>query len=58
MPLPRPNSGESQKAFLARFLGDAAMRSEYPDQKQRAAVAYSQYRRKLARHVKLLRRKR
>lgn len=57
MPLPTPNSGESRQTFVSRCMGDAAMRSEYPDQKQRAAVAYSQFRRKLARHVKRLRKK-
>lgn len=57
MPLPSVRRGESQRNFVSRFMADAAMRSEYPDQEQRAAVAYSQYRRKVARHVKRLRRK-
>ena len=55
MPLPTPNSGESQQAFVSRCMGSDVMNREYPEQKQRAAVCYSQFRRKLARHVKGLR---
>lgn len=43
MPLPSPGHRESKQAFVARFMGDANMNAEYPDQKQRAAIAYSQF---------------
>ena len=46
MPIPIPRKGESQKDFVSRFMRADAMRAEYPDQAQRAAVAYSQFRRK------------
>ena len=46
MPLPKPFSGESQKDFISRFMSNPTMIREYPDKKQRAAVAYSTWRRK------------
>jgi hypothetical protein len=46
MPLLTPTAGESEKAFVSRFMGDKAMFAEYPTQEQRAAIAYSQYKRK------------
>ena len=45
MPLPSPNSGESQDAFISRAMGNKVMQNEYKDKKQRLAVAYSQWRR-------------
>ena len=44
MPLPAPNSGESEKDFVSRCMGAEGMNSEYPKQDQRAAVCYSQWR--------------
>lgn len=44
MPMPKPNKGENEKDFVSRFMGDAVMVKDYPDEKQRAAVAYSTYR--------------
>lgn len=38
-----PKKGEKQGDYLSRFMGDEKMRSEYPDEKQRAAVAYSMF---------------
>jgi len=46
MPLPRPSSGQSQQSFVSSFMGNKEMVKEYPDQKQRAAIAYSQFKRK------------
>jgi len=43
MPLPRPDKGESQQDFVARFM--KAMKDEFPDREQRLAVAHSQLRR-------------
>jgi len=46
MPLPTPRDEEEQSAFINRCMGDELMNSEYPDQKQRVAVCYSQWRRR------------
>lgn len=46
MPLPKPGKGEPENGFIGRCMGDPKMRSEFPDQKQRAAVCYAQWRRK------------
>jgi hypothetical protein len=51
MPMMRPRSNESQQEFVSRFMGDATMVRDYPDQKQRAAVAYSQWRRARRKHL-------
>jgi hypothetical protein len=42
MPLPTPNKGESQQAFIDRCMGNPTMKSDYADTKQRLAVCYSQ----------------
>ena len=47
MPIPKPNSGESQSDFLQRCMSDSKMVSEY-DKEQRAAVCSSTYAEKLA----------
>lgn len=47
MPIPKPNSGESEKDFLQRCMSDSKMISEY-DQEQRAAVCRSTYQEHLA----------
>ena len=47
MPLPNPRSGESENAFHSRCMGNAVMGREYPDQAQRNAICYSQWRRNL-----------
>lgn len=44
MPLPKPNSGESEDEFVSRCMGNDTMVSDFPDQGQRAAVCYSQFR--------------
>jgi len=46
MPLPKPNSGESQDDFMARCMASPVMNDEYPDNSQRAAVCHSQWRRR------------
>ena len=43
MPLPKPEKKEPQQKFIARCTGDEIMLGEYPDEKQRAAVCYSQW---------------
>lgn len=41
--LPKP-SGETEDEFISRCMGDSTMNKEFPDEKQRAAVCYSQWR--------------
>lgn len=47
MPIPKPNSSESEKDFLQRCMSDSKMISEY-EQEQRAAVCRSTYQEHLA----------
>ena len=42
MPLPKRRKGEDKKKFVSRCMGDEVMKKDYPDQKQRVAVCYSQ----------------
>lgn len=42
MPLPKPEQGESRKAFIARCMSDPVMRKEFPDPAQRRAVCEKQ----------------
>ncbi len=44
--MPEPSKGESLSGFVGRYMGSQEARKSFPDQKQRAAVAYSEYRRK------------
>lgn len=41
-----PKEGESREAFVSRFMGSAKAREEFPDDKQRAAVANQRFRSK------------
>jgi hypothetical protein len=43
MPIPNPKKSEKQGDFVFRCMGDETMNKEFPDQKQRAAVCYSQF---------------
>src|SRR3954467_4592772 len=43
MPLPSPNTGESQDDFMARCVGNDAVTTEYPDQDQRTAICLRQF---------------
>jgi hypothetical protein len=42
----KPKKSEEQKKFVSRCVGDSSMVEEFPDQKQRIAVCYSQFKRK------------
>lgn len=42
--MPDPTKGEGEKDFVSRFMYSAEARRDFPDEKQRAAVAYSKYR--------------
>lgn len=46
MPLMNPKKTEKQKDFVSRCAGDSTMVKEFPNQKQRIAVCYSQFKRK------------
>jgi hypothetical protein len=42
MPLPTPNPGEKEDAFVERCMSDEVMVKEFPDEKQRLAVCRNQ----------------
>jgi hypothetical protein len=44
MPLPTPRGDESEQDFVGRFMANEQAISDFPDEKQRAAVAYNTYR--------------
>lgn len=44
MPLPKPKPREKEDDFVSRCMADSTMNDEYPDEEQRAAVCYSQFR--------------
>ena len=44
MPIPKPNSGESETDFMARCMDDRTMLDEYSQRDQRVAVCLSSYR--------------
>ena len=46
MPLPTPKKNQEENDFIASCMGSETMNKEYPNQKQRAAICYSQYKRK------------
>ena len=44
MPLPTPNEDEKQDGFISRCMGNDTVKKDFPDQKQRSAVCFSQWR--------------
>ena len=44
MPLPTPKADESEQDFVSRFMGNDQAVADFPDETQRAAVAYRTYR--------------
>lgn len=44
MPLIRPRKNEERNSFVSRCMSDETMKKEYPDQEQRTAVCFSQWR--------------
>lgn len=46
MPVPKPNSGESQDDFIGRCMEDETMVSEFPDKDQRSAACFDAWRNK------------
>jgi len=39
----KPNKNEKQADFISRCMSDSDMKKEYPDQTQRTAVCFSQW---------------
>lgn len=44
--MPYPRQGEAKDAYIARFMDSAEAKKDFPDEKQRVAVAYSMYEKK------------
>jgi HK97 family phage prohead protease len=44
MPIPKPNTGEKQDEFIERCMGNDIMKEDFPDNKQRLAVCFKQWR--------------
>lgn len=44
--MPAPSQTESLKSYMSRFMADKADRKKWPSQKQRAAVGYSEFRKR------------
>lgn len=45
MPMPKRRNGESERAYVARFMLDETMRQDYPKRDQRLAIAFQEARR-------------
>ena len=45
MPLPSPSGKQDKSGFISSCMSNDNMRKEFPDQKQRAAVCYSKWKR-------------
>lgn len=43
MPLPAPKKGESRDIFIGRCMSDENIKEDFPTQKQRLAVCFSQW---------------
>ncbi len=46
MPIPTPSKREKRSDFISSCMSDEVMNKDYPDNKQRAAICYSQWERK------------
>lgn len=44
MPVLQPEDGEVRNRFISRFMGNKRMIKEFPDRKQRVAVAFDTWR--------------
>mgnify|MGYP001599213005 CR=1 FL=1 len=44
MPLPKPQGAEDEKKFMSRCMGDSHANEKFPDNAQRSAVCYKQFR--------------
>lgn len=41
--MPKPNKNESKEEYIARFMSSEEAKRSFPDEKQRSAVAYSEW---------------
>ena len=41
--MPKPNKGESKASYISRFMASGEANSDFPDSKQRYAVAMSMW---------------
>ena len=46
MPLPAPQKNEEQDKFISRCMGNPTMNKDFKENAQRAAVCYSQYKKR------------
>ena len=46
MPLPTPSKNETQDDFISRCMSNETMKEDFPDNKQRVAVCFSQWKKK------------
>lgn len=44
--MPEPHKGESLSNFVGRYMGSAEAQKSFPKKKQRAAVAYSVFKKR------------
>ena len=44
--MPYPKKGEKKSDYVSRFMGSSEAQHDFPDEKQRVAVAMSIYKRK------------
>ena len=44
--MPEPRKGEKKSDYINRFMGSAEAKRDFPDPKQRVAVAHSMHKRK------------
>lgn len=42
--MPEPSGGEKLSSFVQRYMGSKKANKDFPNQKQRAAVAFNSYR--------------
>ena len=42
--MPDPRAGEDRQSYVSRFVGSEEAKRDFPDIKQRLAVAYSKHR--------------
>lgn len=47
MPMIKPRQDEKKEDFISRFMSDDTMIAEFPDDKQRSAIAFDQWRKKM-----------
>ncbi len=54
MPIPKPNTGETENEFISRCMGDEVMVADYEDNTQRSGVCFSQWNNKESKEASML----